>query len=146
MQFLLFKAHAIFKKLSAIYICTQEIHAASLSPDNVLHWPTDSRRCAFYLGTQNAGFSATLISVGNTGLVVSSDNCLLLAEQQLSSALFKALSLTCWSKEQLEFSNIGGSQCGSEEGFLGLPCATNLGKNLPRKQNWKTLRFYQYTL
>lgn len=144
MQFF-FKAHAIFKKiLSNIHLHPRNPCSISLLTTSCTDH--DSRTCAFYLGTQNTGFSATLISVGNTGLVESSDNCFLMAEQQHPSALFKALSLTCWSKEQLEFSNIWGSQCGSEEGFLGLPCATNLGKKIYPENKTEKLRFYQCTL
>lgn len=96
MQFL-FKAHAILKKILAMYICTQRKTCSALSSDKILHKnPTQlsaNMSPLYLLGTPNHKHSVQyllfLISVGNTGPMMSSDyNCFRMAEQQSPSALF----------------------------------------------------------
>lgn len=97
MQFPFFKAHAIKKTSQQCTFALKEKHAVPLSSDKILHKnPTQLSANMFplyHLGTPNHKHSVQyllfLISVGNTGPMMSSEyNCFLMVEQQSPSVLF----------------------------------------------------------
>ena len=102
----------------------------------------------YQLGTPNHKHSVQylfLISVGNTGPMMSSDyNCFWMAEQQSPFAFFKVLSLTCWCKVQLEFSKTWGAKWKMEEKYLRCTLCHKLKKKIYTEK--KKPQIYQCTL